>query len=399
MRAGSFFEERQQGKSQTAYDNRFYIGDCLRVVSNLTAGHGAFADLVYLDPPFNTDMVYSHEAVGVGKEKQRAEFHDVFRWNQEAQDEYLDIVCEDGYDANAVRFLMAMRNLLEGQGGKNEATLAYLLYMTRRLVTLRAAMKPTASVYLHCDEKASHYLKLAMDAVFGRDNFRNEIVWKRSTGKGSAKNVFGRTHDILLFYAKTQKAVFYPQFRPYSAEFIRQQFKYEDEKGRFTADHTNNYSGKDATNNRFEFMGFFRAWAFSEKKMNRLLREGRIFQSSPKSLPSRKRYLSESRGHPPESVWADIHSRQVSSSGAQWTNYPTQKPLELLDRIIKSSSQPGDLVLDPFCGAGTTIAAAQELNRRFVGIDASETAAQVTAERMQKQHTEFGKLRIVGEGK
>ena len=320
-------------------DNRFYIGDCLPVLADLTARHGAFADLVYLDPPFNSARLYNHAFKGAKRTlPQKVAFTDTWKWTDAAKKDFREFTEKESPDTNGAEFLSAMRSLLEK---RDPSTLAYLTYMIRRLARIQVAMKPTASIFLHCDPTAGHYLKLAMDAIFGRKNCRNDIVWCY-TGPGSPKmRQFNRKSDYIFWYSMggawtfNQDAARVPHKDggPHAGGFRGGKISIQDEK----------YS-----------------------------RQGKI----------------------QENWWTDIALAVRSSK--ERLGYATQKPVALLRRIIAASSNPGDLVLDPFCGCGTTIAACHELKRRFIGIDVARSAAQVIARRMQEQYSGFGEL-VVGD--
>ena len=323
-------------------DNRFFIGDCLPVLAELTARHGAFADLVYLDPPFNSARLYNHAFKGAKRAlPEKITFADTWQWTPATKKDFREFTeKEAASDTGAANFLRTMRALLEKS---DPSTLAYLTYMTRRLARIRAAMKPTASIYLHCDPTASHYLKLAMDAVFGRGNFRNEVVWWYK-GNAEPKNFFPRKHDVLLYYAGPG-ATFNRVSIPYAAGTLRR-YNHTDEQGR-------------------------------RYKVSALRRGKREIV-----------YMKE--GKAADDVWEMPVVRSAERLG-----YQTQKPLALLRRIIAASSNPGDVVLDPFCGCGTTIEAAYDSERRFIGVDVARSAAQIIALRMAEK-AGFGKL-VVGD--
>ena len=343
--------------------DRFYIGDCLSVLANLKARHGEFADLVYLDPPFNSQRMYNHAFEGKFRTvTEKVAFHDTWKWTAAAQATLDKFVEAEAPGTRAAHFVQAMRGFLDAPGasGKERATLAYLLYMTRRLFAIRAVMKDTASVYLHCDATASHYLKLAMDAVFGPKNFRNDIVWKKYSGrKNNARRKFFTQNDNLFFYVKSDAARFNPLFIPLSDREVERKYRRTDERGR-----------------RYRL-----AW-------------GRNYQTKGEQ---RRIYLTDEDGRRREAaagnLWVE-DGLQLNTSSSERLGYDTQKPLSLLRRVVAASSGPNDLVLDPFCGCGTTIAACHEMDRRFIGIDIARSAAQVVARRMQDRHDDFGKLHI-----
>ena len=329
-------------------DNRFYIGDCLPVLAEMAAEYGQFADLVYLDPPFNSRRFYNHVFHGAKRTlPQKVAFHDSWKWADSAKRDFREFTENEAPGTPAAALLKGMQTVLEK---RDESTLAYLTYMTRRLARIRAVMKPTASVYLHCDPTASHYLKLAMDAVFGRDSFCNEIAWCY-TGPGKAARWFPRNHDVLLFYAKNARQ------NVFNAENIRVPYK-----GLKTQHREGGRSGGIG---------------------------GRLTSANVDAY--------RRRGKIPEDYWLETDGfTPVGRIKGERLGYPTQKPAALLRRIVEASSNPGDLALDPFCGCGTTIAACHELGRRFVGIDIARSAAQVVAGRMRAQYPEFGRL-VIGD--
>lgn len=279
--------------------------------------------------------------------------------------------------------------------------LAYLSMMALRLIELRRVLKSTGSIYLHCDPTASHYLKLVMDAVFGPENYVNEIIWKRQSAHNDAKQGsrhYGRVHDVILFYRKSRFAPFNHQYRPYSEGYVEQFYRHVDPgTGRRyrLSDMTAPGGASEAKRNpHYEFLGVTRYWRYSEENMRRLFDEGRIYQSAPGRVPQYKRYLDEGKGVPVGTVWDDIDLLQ--SWTAERLGYPTQKPTALLERIVGASSNEGDLVLDPFCGCGTSIAAAQKLGRRWIGIDITHLAINLIKVRLADS---FGDVpyKVIGE--
>ena len=323
--------------------DRFHIGDCLPVLAELVAKHGPFADLVYLDPPFNSKRLYNHAFQGMTRTlPQKVAFHDSWEWDDDAKRGFREFTDNEAPRTAAARFLTAMREHLQAGDAKDKEALAYLVYMVRRLARIRAAMKPAASVYLHCDPTASHYLKLAMDALFGRENFRNEVVWSYRRWSGKTK-AFQKMHDNILFYTRSKGAHIW-------------QWPMEPKA-----------SGTPS----------FKRWNEWDAK------KGRLVTKSDKSVAVSETNMRD--------VW---EIPRLQSSSKERLGYMTQKPLALLKRIIAASSNEGDLVLDPFCGCGTTIAACHEQGRRFIGVDVARSAAQVIAERMQTHYPDFGKLRV-----
>lgn len=280
--------------------------------------------------------------------------------------------------------------------------LAYLTMMAPRLVELHRVLKSTGSIYLHCDPTASHYLKLLMDAVFHPQYFRSEITWKRSTAHSDAKQgrkQHGRIHDILLFYTKSDSWTWNPQHTPYDEDYVKSFFKHVEPKtGRKYGLYDLTGPGGAAKGNpEFEFMGVTRYWRFTRENMKQMAAEGRIVQTKLGTVPRQKRYLDELPGVPIQDVWTDIFP--IGAQAAERLGYPTQKPESLLERIIKSSSNEGDTVLDPFCGCGTTIAVAQRLNRDWIGIDITHLAIGLIKSRLRDAFGEAVKetYKVIGE--
>ena len=274
-----------------------------------------------------------------------------------------------------------MRSFLGGND-----MMAYLTMMAQRMVELHRVLKDTGSIYLHCDPTASHYLKLLLDSVFGNRNFRNEITWKRtSTVKGNfgqGSKFWPRATDVLLFYTKTENYVFAQQFTSYSQEYIDNSYRHiEPETGRrYRLVSMIGPGGAAKGNPQYEVMGVTRYWRYSRERMQELIDQGMVIQSKPGAVPHRKYYLDEGRGVPVQSLWDDIGNLQASA--AERLGYPTQKPEALLERIVSASSNEGDVVLDPFCGCGTAIAAAERLNRRWAGIDITHLAITLIRHRL-----------------
>ena len=239
---------------------------------------------------------------------------------------------------------------------------------------------------LHCDPTASHYLKAVLDSLFGKNNFRNEIVWNSATGaKNNVTTRFGRGHDIILFYGMP-KSKFNVQYEPLSEEYLNSHYTYTEEDGRRFQPGDLNAPGTGG--HRYEFLGVTKNWRMSEEQAHKWLAEGRIVHQSitPGSrvkIPRYKRYADESKGRPALDNWTDIGA--LNSQALESTGYPTQKPLALLDRIIKASSKDKDIILDPFCGCATACVAAEQLNRHWVGIDISPDAEDITGVRLMEE--------------
>ena len=366
-----------------AAPNRLYFGDNLSILREHVAD--ASVDLIYLDPPFNSNATYNvlfRERSGDESAAQITAFDDTWHWSLESERAYQDVITHG--PAKVGQLLAAMRAFL----GQNDM-MAYLTMMAQRTIELHRVLKPTGSIYLHCDPTASHYLKLLLDAVFGNRNFRNEIVWKRygahnDVGQGSTR--FGRVHDTILLYGKSESVVWNQGFVPLDDSYIQTTYRFiEEETGRrFTTTPLTGPGGAEKGNPVYEWNGHTRAWRYSRETMQQLDAEGRLYYSRT-GYPRRKLFLEESRGVPVQDMWYDINS--LSGSNAERLGYPTQKPEALLERIINASSNEGDVVLDPFCGCGTAVAAAERLNRQWIGIDVTHLAISLIRHRL---HDTFG---------
>lgn len=357
--------------------NQLFYGDNLDVLRRHIADESV--DLVYLDPPFNSNRSYNvlfRHKTGGESQAQIEAFDDTWTWSQESDQQYEDLLNGDapGRVADAIE---AMRRLL----GENDV-LAYLVMMTARLVELRRALKSTGSLYLHCDPTASHYLKILLDSIFGVGNFRNEISWQRAGAKNDPLR-YGRCHDVLLFYSSGRSITWNTQYLPFDEKSVVKNYTHADpgtgrryRRGDLTA-------GKPGGDVDYEWHGVRpykgRHWAYSREKLDEMYAEGRI-EFRKTGMPVYKRYLDEQPGVPLQDIWTDI---RLTSADKQRLGYPTQKPVALLERIIQSSSNPGDTVLDPFCGCGTTIDAAQKLGRRWVGIDITYLAVDLMEKRLR----------------
>ena len=344
--------------------NTLYYGDNLYILRDMP---NEFVDLVYLDPPFNSNRNYNvlfKEETGKDSAAQIEAFGDTWHWNDKAQEAYNALVTHQ--DDAISKMIEAMRQFI----GANQM-MAYIVMMAARLVELHRVLKPTGSLYLHCDPTASHYLKVVLDTIFGVQNFRNEIVWQRAAPKSHAFTRYPATHDVLLFYAKSQHATWESLYLGHREEYIESHYSnVEPETGRrYTLGDLLN-PNKERPNLTYEFppgSGNVRVWRWTKDRMMQAWDEGRVIIPSAGGMPRYKRYLDEMQGTPVTTVWTDIPP--INSQAQERLGYPTQKPVALLERIISASSNPGDLVLDPFCGCGTTIAAAQKLDRRWIGID------------------------------
>ena len=361
--------------------NALYYGDNLAVLRESIASESI--DLVYLDPPFNSNANYNvlfKSLAGSGSQAQIEAFEDTWHWGHEAEGAF-DQVMRSG-NTNVADMLRAMRSFL----GDNDM-MAYLAMMAVRLIELHRVLKSTGSIYLHCDPTASHYLKIVLDAIFGATNFRNEIIWKRKAGRGETNNAavrFGVSHDILLFYAKSPIAKFNRQYRKNNQKYLDAKFTHDDGDGRlYRLDNLTSPSLRP--NLRYAYKGYQppeKGWAVSLETMQQMDAEGRIYFPADKAKRlQRKRFLDKLEGETVDTLWDDISP--INSQAQERLGYPTQKPLTLLERLILSSSSPGDVVLDPFCGCGTAVHAAQKLGRAWIGIDVTHLAISLIERRLK----------------
>jgi DNA modification methylase len=374
--------------------NLLYYGDNLEVLRRHVKDETV--DLVYLDPPFKSNQDYNvlfAEKDGTGAASQFKAFEDTWEWNQASAATYEEIV-EGGGRVSDV--MQAFRRFL----GTNDM-LAYLTMMAPRLVELHRALKSSGSLYLHCDPTASHYLKLLLDSIFGPTSFRNEIVWKRSHAHSDSKQGsrhYGRVADTLLFYARSDANIWNTQYVPYDEEYVDRDYRRVDEHGRrYRIDNLQGPGGAAKGNPYYEVMGVKRYWRYTREKMQELVRQGRVIQTRPGAVPQYKRYLDEMPGVPVQSLWTDLPV--LNNRSKEVLGYPTQKPEALLERIIRTSSNEGDTVLDPFCGCGTAIVVAQRLKRNWIGIDITHLAIGLIKSRLRDTFgDEVAKTyRVVGE--
>ncbi|GAB4426665.1 MAG: site-specific DNA-methyltransferase [Anaerolineae bacterium] len=349
------------------HTNTLYYGDNLIILRNRDYFPNECVDLIYLDPPFNSNRSYNvlfKDESGRESEAQITAFDDTWHWGRTAEETYHDLV--NHAPPRIATAIGALRQLI----GTNQM-MAYLVMMAARLVELHRVLKPTGSLYLHCDPTASHYLKIILDTIFGAQCFVNEIIWKRTSAHSDVHQGalhLGRVHDVILFYAKPEHRR-NPIYQDYDPEYVRQRFCYVEEGTgrRFKTTDMTGPGGAAKGNPQYEVLGVTRFWRYSKEKMEQFLKEGRIHQAQPGAVPRLKQYLDEMPGIPLQDVWIDIPP--INSMAQERLGYPTQKPLALLERIISASSNPGDVVLDPFAGCGTAIAAAHKLGRHWIGID------------------------------
>lgn len=357
--------------------NTLFYGDNLPILREYIPDESI--DLIYLDPPFNSSRSYNvlfKDESGKESASQITAFEDTWHWGEDAERTYHDLV--QNASANVSKMISALREFI----GTNQM-MAYLVMMTARLIELHRVLKPTGSIYLHCDPTASHYLKIVMDTIFGLENFRNEIIWQRTNVHSDSKT-WSAISDTILFYTKSNIFTWNPIHLPHSEEHIESKYKSIDNDGR-------RYTLSDMTspnprpNMMYEWKGFPfppNGWRYSKETMAKLDTEGRIYYPDDKTKrPRLKRYLEEMAGNLVTNVWTDINP--INSQAQERLGYPTQKPVALLERILQASSNEGDIILDPFCGCGTAIAAAEKLNRKWIGIDVTHLSISLMKYRLK----------------
>ena len=389
--------------------NQLFFGDCLDVLRNDIKSESV--DLVYLDPPFNSNANYNvlfKSPKGQASHAQIEAFEDTWHWSDQAEQEFAEIL--HGPNTEVAEMMQALRRFL----GENDM-MAYLTMMANRLLELHRVLKRSGSLYLHCDPTASHYLKIVLDAVFGPENFRSEIVWRRSGSHNSATKQFGPVHDSILLFSKSDSHRLNPITTPYSTSYINGEFTYTDQKGMYrlneimgpgsrTGDSGKPWRGYDPTPRG-------RHWAIPESLRSLLPNsgDGLTLQQQLDALDELGELYVSPSGRPKykqrpgvgvalQDIWAfqpgtegTLYQSELAidadvkwlSNEAEKLGYPTQKPVGLLERIIAASSNEGDVVLDPFCGCGTAVHAAQKLNRRWIGIDITHLAISLIEKRLR----------------
>ena len=374
------------GTNKAACKNRLYFGDNLDVLRRHIKDESV--DLIYLDPPFNSKLDYNHlykEPTGATSRAQADAFEDTWHWGPDAAASFEEILVSGSPAAGIVQSLRAFL-------GENDM-MAYISMMTVRLIEMRRVLKPTGSLYLHCDPTAAHYLRIILDGIFGTECFRSEITWKRTTSHGNASRNFGAVVDRILFYTRSDRYVWNQQYSSFDMSYIENKFRWQDGDGRRWQSVTlrnpssrpnlvYDYKASDGRTYKPHPNG----WSCDEQRMRKYDREKRLhFPSKPTGKLRLKMYLDESPGVKVQNLWSDIPA--VNSMAEERLGYPTQKPLALLQRIVATSSNPGDVVLDPFCGCGTAVHAAQASpggHRRWIGIDVTHIAIQVILDRLKK---------------
>ncbi|MEO5373506.1 MAG: restriction endonuclease [Alphaproteobacteria bacterium] len=360
--------------------NALHFGDNLTVLRDSVAAESV--DLVYLDPPFNSQATYNllfKGTSGKGAAAQIEAFEDTWHWGEESERAFAAVLASPV--TAAAELLQALRSFL----GQSDM-MAYLAMMAVRLLELHRVMKPTASLYLHCDPTASHYLKILLDAIFGPGRFLSEIIWKRTSAHSSADR-YGPVHDVILFYAKGKTFTWNRLFQPYDQKYLDTFFDQEDPDGRKwkRTDLTGAGTRKGETGQPWRGINITakgRHWIRPPSELDKLDAEGRVhWPRKEGGMPRLRHYPEDLPGVPLQDVWTDI--RPMHNLSEERLGYPTQKPVALLERILRASSNPGDVVLDPFCGCGTTVHAAEKLGRRWIGIDITHLAISLIERRLK----------------
>lgn len=358
---------------------KLYYGDNLQVLRDSIKSESV--DLIYLDPPFNSQANYNvlfKTPQGEKSEAQITAFEDTWTWGIESENNLDELKNRRGE-------LWELLDLLVRTLGKNSLS-AYLVMMAIRLVELHRVLKKTGSLYLHCDPTASHYLKMILDIIFGAKNFRNEIIWKRTSAHANVGKRCGIITDSLLFYTNSNNYIWNQQYTKYSEEHTKTSYRYiEEDTGRRYASRDLTASMQRVSSGQlYEWKNIkppkSRCWAYTKENMEKFEAENKIIYSS-KGYPRLKVYLDEMQGIPLQNLWDDI--KPITSHAKEKLGYPTQKPLALLERIINASSNPNDVILDPFCGCGTAIEAAEKLGRNWIGIDITHLAISIIKQRLK----------------
>jgi site-specific DNA-methyltransferase (adenine-specific) len=368
---------------KTPTRNTLFYGDNLAILREHV--EDASVDLVYLDPPFNSNANYNlvfKAPDGHQSQAQIEAFDDTWHWNEPAEQAF-DEVMQSG-NSDAAEMLRAMRSFL-----KENDMMAYLAMMAVRLIELHRVLKPTGSLYLHCDPTASHYLKILLDAVFRPVNFRHEIIWKRTFAHGNVTKGFGDVTDTIFFYSKSSKFTWNQIFKVLSGGETKRKYPFEDPDGRRWQSVTLRNPGVRPNlhfpyiaSNGVTYQPHPNGWSCNLRRLQQYDIEGRLhFPNSASGALRLKMYSDESAGERLQSLWDEIPP--IGAQAQERLGYPTQKPLALLERIISASSNEGDLVLDPFCGCGTTVHAAQKLNCRWIGIDITHLAIHLIQRRLK----------------
>ncbi len=363
--------------------NQIYYGDNLEVLSKYIQDESI--DLCYIDPPFNSKRNYNQIYKNLGEDKASAQaFTDTWEWDKQAIKGLSEI--KGNYNGIFTEQIIELITGLE-KVLKQGSLFAYLVSMTLRIVEIHRSLKETGSFYLHCDPMASHYLKLICDAIFlpNGGEYKNEIIWQRINAKGNVQKKFGAIHDIIFIYTKQLgKEIWNQIYRPLNPVYVEKHYRYIEENTgrRYRLSDLTAPMQRASKGQLYEWRGKrpspSRCWVYAKEKMEELEKQGLILYSN-QGYPRYKRYLDENLGEKIPDIWADINI----ASGNESLGYPTQKPEILLERIIKASSNEGDVILDAYCGCGTTIAVAEKLKRKWIGIDITYQSISVIIKRFE----------------
>lgn len=383
MQFASPFALRSRGR----VTNRLYYGDNLEVLCDPQAFPDASVDLIYLDPPFNSNATYNmlwRQSAGTAADASIEAFDDTWKWGKAAKNALFDI--QSGTN-QPLKVMMAAMNSAIG----DNPMMAYLAMMAVRLVELQRVLKPTGSLYLHCDPTASHYLKLVLDSVFGSKSFRSEIIWKRTNARGTRKN-WPRLHDTILYYCNGRAPTFQQQLvvgdvqkTPHTLITRKDGLKWNTLELTGAGITRDGESGKPWRGFNPTAMG--RHWGYSHAQLDEWANAEQIHFPARGGFPRRfadEPFQAENRLVSVGDVWTDID--RLNQTAKERLGYPTQKPVALLERIIEASSKPGEVVLDPFCGCGTAVDAAQKLGRQWIGIDVTNLAIGMIEDRMRSSY-------------
>lgn len=364
--------------------NRLFYGDNLDILRKYVKDESV--DLCYIDPPFNSKRNYNQIYNNIGKEDQAQSqaFVDTWTWDDAAVNGFSEIIENEriAFSRQTIEMILGLEKVL-GKG----SLLSYLVHMSLRISEIYRVLKPTGSFYLHCDQTASHYLKIIIDSIFcsGKGEFQNEIIWQRTRSAKQQSNAFGRITDVILFYSKTENCLYNKQYTPLRDEYIKSHYNNIEEKtGRkYMLDNFSQAGQGEPRQFGKKVLSppNGKHWIWTQERINIGMTEGRIVFTD-KGTPRVKRYLDEAKGEYMSNIWTDIP--EINSQAKERLGYPTQKPEALLERIIKASSNEGDVVLDAYCGCGTTVAVSERLNRKWIGMDITYQSISLILKRLEE---------------
>lgn len=361
--------------------NKLYYGDNLDVLRQFIKDESV--DLCYIDPPFNSKRNYNqiYNNIGTEDRAQAQAFMDTWTWDDHA------IQCRDEIISNknnvqttqSIALITSFEKVL-GKG----SLYAYLVAMTARIAEIHRTLRPTGSFYLHCDDVADSYLRLICDSLFVArgGEFQNELVWKRTSAHSDSKR-YGRSSDRIHYFTKSGKFTMNTQYQPYDQAYVDSHYRKKDVNGRLYRTDNLTAFGLSGGGYSYEWNGVAKVWRCPKEKMQELHDQGRIHYTRTGGAEF-IRYLDEMPGVPAQDIWTDI--AVINSQANEAMGYPTQKPEALLERIISASSNEGDVILDAFCGCGTTLAVAEKLKRSWIGIDITYQSVSLILKRLKDAH-------------